>query len=268
MVASSEMSIVAVPGSLLRVAALYDIHGNIPALDAVLAEVVGAGSDQIVIGGDVAAGPFPAETIERLMQLELPARFVMGNADRELIDAFERDTGEDETADPNTRWCAGQLSNRHIDFLRAFEPTVTLEVSGAGRVLFCHGSPRGDEELITSASPAARVEPMLEGVDGIVVCGHTHMQFDRVVSGTRVVNAGSVGMPYERVPGAYWAVVGAKVEHRRTDYDLEAAAAMIRRSGWPPADEFARDNVLTLPAPEEVIPIFESYAERREVKDA
>jgi predicted phosphodiesterase len=257
------------PTKPLRVAALYDIHGNIAALDAVLAEVVAAASDLVVVGGDVAAGPFPSETIERLMQLKLPARFVMGNADRELIDIFRRGPQIDEIADPSTRWCAEQLSDRHVDFLRSFVPTVTLEVAGLDSVLFCHGSPRSDEELITPATPVTRIERMLDGVDAsIVVCGHTHMQFDRMISGTRVVNAGSVGMPYEHAPGSYWAMFADGVEHRHTGYDLDAAAAMIRRSGWPPADEYARDNVLTVPPPEEVIPIFESRAEQRQIEDA
>jgi predicted phosphodiesterase len=271
MAVSSEMSIEVMsdPTNPLRVAALYDIHGNIPALEAVLAEVVAGAADSFVVGGDVAAGPFPPETIERLMQLELPARFVMGNADRELIDSFERGPHADEIADPSTRWCAEQLSERHVDFLRSFEPTVTLEVADLGRVLFCHGSPRSDEELITPATPAPRIERMLDGVDAnVVVCGHTHMQFDRVILGTRVVNAGSVGMPYELAPGSYWALLGDRVEHRHTGYDLQAAAAMIRRSGWPPADEYARDNVLTVPPPEEVIPVFESRAQQREIEDA
>jgi predicted phosphodiesterase len=251
-----------------RVAALYDIHGNLPALQAVLGEVEDAAPALVVIGGDVATGPFPVEATECLMELDLPARFVMGNSDREVIDSFAGSSQGDQSVELATRWCAEMLSERHIDFFRSFENTVSLDVGDLGPVLFCHGSPRSDLELITSATPGALIEPMLEGVDAsTVVCGHTHMQFDRLISGTRVVNAGSVGMPYERAPGAYWAMVGRTIEHRHTPYDLEGAAAMIRLSGWPMADEFLRDNVLTVPTPEEAIAVFEPSSMQRSLRE-
>jgi putative phosphoesterase len=241
----------------MRIAALYDIHGNIHALEAVLAEVQEAEPDLIVVGGDVASGPFPRETVECLMQLPIPARFVMGNADREVIAEFEKGSSDDP--DPyGSRWCSLQLRLHHIQFLQSFVPTVSLELEGVGPILFCHGSPRSDEELITPETSEEKIAPMLEGVDAtVVVCGHTHMQFDREVNGIRVVNAGSVGMPYERATGAYWAMAGRNMELRRTTYDLMAAATAIRKSGWPPANEFADENVLTIPTPEEAIAVFE-----------
>jgi predicted phosphodiesterase len=251
---------VAAQGGSVRIAALYDIHGNIHALDAVLADVMEVDADTIVVGGDVASGPFPSQTIERLMALPVPSRFVMGNADRELIETFD---GPDEPpamngADATTQWCAQQLAGRHTDFLRSFDATVTLEVEGTGSVLFCHGSPRSDEELVTPATPEERIEPMLSGVgEKTVVCGHTHMQFDRHVSGVRLVNAGSVGMPYEKTPGAYWALVGETIQLRCTAYDLDAAAVAIAATDWPMAKEFALENVLTVPSPQEAIAIFE-----------
>jgi predicted phosphodiesterase len=247
----------------VRIAALYDIHGNAHALDAVLADVEGTGIDLILVGGDVASGPFPAEVVERLLNLPRPARFVMGNADRELIAASETEGGGTEPgSDPfGTLWCASQLSPDHIEFMRSFERVVELDVEGIGSTLFCHGSPRSDEELITPATPQERILPMLEGVGAnVVVCGHTHMQFDREVGLIRLINAGSVGMPYEHSTGAYWATFGGTVELRRTPYDLAAAAEAIRASEWPQASEFAEENVLTIPGPEEAIAVFEGSA--------
>ena len=226
----------------LRVAALYDIHGNLPALEAVLAEVEREAPDLIVFGGDVAAiGPFPLETIDLLRSLP-DARFVMGNADREDLPA---------------------LSGDRRSFVAAFEPAVSVEVEGIGPTLFCHGSPRSDEEIVTRATPDEAVAEMVEGMEErVVVIGHTHMQFDRRVGDHRIVNAGSVGMPYEAQPGAYWALLGPDVELRRTDYDLEAAAARMRATGAPEVEDFVRENVLTVPPAEQAIEIFERQAGR------
>ena len=130
--------------------------------------------------------------------------------------------------------------------------------------MFCHGSPRGDEEILTRATPEERLRQALASVtEDVVVCGHTHMQFDRVVAGKRVVNAGSVGMPYEGRPGAYWALLGPDVNLRRTTYDVEAAANLIRSTDFPGADEFASDNVLHPPTADEVTDFFERLADER-----
>ena len=221
---------------------VYDVHGNLPALEAVLADVERVGADLIVFGGDVAAiGPFPLETIDLLRSLP-SARFVMGNADREDLP---------------------ELSGERRAFVAAFEPTVSVEVEGLGPTLFCHGSPRSDEEIVTRATPDEAVAEMVEGVgERVIVLGHTHMQFDRRVGDHRVVNAGSVGMPYEAQPGAYWALLGPDVELRRTDYDLEAAAARMRVTSAPQVEEFVRENVLTVPTAEQAIEIFERQAGR------
>ena len=241
----------------MRVAALYDIHGNVHALEAVLGELAGESPDLIVVGGDVANGPFPVATIDRLKTLEQPTRFVMGNGDRSLL-VSEADDGEPDAWAEATRWCAEQIGDARRALLAGFEPTVELDAGDLGPVLFCHGSPRSDEEIITPASPETRVAPMLEGITApTVVCGHTHMQFDRRVAGKRLVNAGSVGMPYSDVPGAYWALLGEEIELRRTSYDLEEAAAASRATGWPLAEEFAAENVLTVPTAAAATAIFE-----------
>jgi putative phosphoesterase len=229
-----------------RVAALYDIHGNLPALEAVLAEVEEAAPDLVVIGGDVVAGPLPAETLDRLSALGDRIRWVMGNADRMVIEAYDRGGRPADPEDPIDRldaWVARQLTGAQRDRLASFEPVVR-----AGGTLFCHGSPRSDEEIITALSPDERLAPMLEGVpEDVVVCGHTHHQFDRRVGGTRVINAGSVGRPYEDEPAAYWLWLGPDAELRRTDYDIGEAIERLRASGLPEVDELALRESLIEP---------------------
>ena len=225
----------------LRIAVLSDIHGNLPALEAVLNEVGRERPDLIVFGGDVASGPMPAETIELLRTLE-GARFVRGNADRGLIEEFDGKTPS-AMPGPSAGWCASQLNSAQRDFLASFEDR--FEVDG---VLFCHASPRNDTDVFTVETPDERVRKLMSGVTaGMVVCGHTHMQFDRRVDALRIVNPGSVGMPYGE-PGAYWAMLGRHVEMRRTEYDREAAAKIISGKNAEVADKFAAENVLKVPS--------------------
>lgn len=230
----------------MRVAALSDIHGNLPALEAVLAELEHAKPDLIVFGGDVASGPMPAETISLLMTLP-QARFVRGNADRGLIDEFDG-APPSPMPGPFAEWCAKQITREQRDFLASFEPTITVDdVDGIGTVLFCHATPRNDVDVFTVETPDERMRHHLEGAKAaMVVCGHTHMPMDRMVDRIRVVNAGSVGMPYG-APGAHWAMLGPDLDLRRTDYDREAAARRIRAKDWPNAEEFATRNVLSVP---------------------
>ena len=238
----------------MSVAVLADIHGNLPALEAVLADVALTDADLLMICGDVASGPLPVETLEVLRALPR-ARFVRGNADRGLVNSFD---GEKlpRLPGPAFDWCASQLAREHRDFLASFSEPVLVEVGGVGRVLFCHGSPRSDEEMMTAETPDARLREFLAGVEAdVVVCGHTHMPFDRVVDGVRIINPGSVGMPYGG-PGAFWALLGPDVEFRRTDYDREAAAEKIRRSSWPGAEEFALKNVVSVPSAEDAMAYF------------
>jgi putative phosphoesterase len=189
----------------VRVAALYDIHGNLAALDAVLADV---DADVIVVGGDTVLGPSPGETLERLRALDGDVRFIRGNADREVYD------DKPGFAPPEAlEHVRSRLTTEQVDFLRTLPLTVSI-----GRVLFCHATPRSDEEILTKISAEERWREALAAVDAdVVVCGHTHVQFDRQIDDIRLVNAGSVGMPYEHEPGAYWAFLdGADVELRHT----------------------------------------------------
>jgi putative phosphoesterase len=221
----------------MRVAALYDIHGNLPALDAVLAEVPDDAT--IVIGGDVFSGPMPSETLTRVRDLGARAGFVRGNADRDLGPYEERWRARYE-------WLMAQLTTEEHALAEAWPLTLTLEVDGLGRTLFCHGSPRSDMEAITAVTSDDRLREILSEVpQRTVVCGHTHHHFEHRIDGVRVINAGSVGMPYEGRPGAYWALLGPDVEFRRTEYDLDAAAEAIRATSYPDPEE--KIELLTRP---------------------
>ena len=199
---------------LRRVAAFYDIHGNLAALEAVLAEIEG---DAIVVGGDIVGGERPREVLDRLRSLE-HVHWVRGNVERELVDPGPpRDAGPP----PGTmEELKARLTSEDVEFLFALPERVSLDVEGLGPVLFCHATPRNDYEIFTILSPDQKVLEKLEGTsERVIVCGHTHVQADRGVGEYRVVNAGSVGMPYENQAGAYWALLGPDVELRRTEYE-------------------------------------------------
>jgi predicted phosphodiesterase len=224
----------------MRIAAVYDIHGNLPALTAALADIDALGVDAIVAGGDVASGPMPAECLDVLR--ERHARFIRGNADRVL------DVGGADESEPwvrARRWVAGRLGAERLEFLASLPLDLTLDVDGLGAVRFCHGAPGSDELVITRLTAGPRLAEMLAGVEErVVVCGHTHVQFDRTVDGFRIVNAGSVGRPYEAEPAAYWALLDGDVGLRRTDYDVAGAVRAMLASGYP----LAADAVSTLSA--------------------
>jgi putative phosphoesterase len=248
----------------MTVAALYDVHGNLPALDAVLADPAFARADLVVIGGDVAAGPMPAEVLDRLAELEPPVRWVCGNADREVVASFDRgDTDPsvyppEDSAGRADAFTAGRITRAHRDLLEGFEDVV--RVDGA---LFCHGSPRSDDEIITMVTPAERLEPMLEGVDeALVVCGHTHHQFELRAGGRRVVNAGSVGMPYQGEAGAFWLLLeDGEPELRRTDVDIDAMAAALRASGYLDVEDLIKESFVEPVEAAYVARLFEDRAQ-------
>ena len=205
----------------MSIATLYDVHGNLRALEAVLREIPDDAT--IVVGGDVVVGgPQPAETLERLRSLGDRVRWVRGNVDRELM------PGEPGLAPPGildeTR---AALTDEQIAFLYGLPPTVQI-----GRTLYCHTTPRNDLDIFTERTPEERIAPLFAHVDAdVIVCGHTHMQFERTIAGKRVINSGSVGSPYEDEPGAYWTL---DLEHRRTEYDN------------PPVAQLGRDEAIEL----------------------
>jgi len=200
----------------MRVAALYDIHGNLPALEAVLEEV--DADTTIVVGGDVVGGPFGGETLEALRALGGRAVWLRGNTERELVEQPPpREGGPPPGEIERMR---ADLTDEQVEFVYGLPERVELDVDGLGRVLFCHAVPQNDLDIVTPLTPDERLASIVAGLEtDAVVAGHTHMQEDRRVAGVRWVNAGSVGMPYEDAAGAYWALLGPDVELRRTDYD-------------------------------------------------
>ena len=242
----------------MRVAALYDIHGNLPALEAVLREVRQTNVDYIVVGGDVVSGPMPRETLACLLDLDVPVQFIQGNGEVEVLAQMAGvDTGNvPEQFRQVVRWIAQQLYPEHEQLLAGWPKTLSVRIGGLGEVLFCHATPRSDTEVFTRLTPEERLLPRFEGLNvPLVVCGHTHMQFDRTIGGIRVVNAGSVGMPYG-APGAYWLLLGPDVELRHTSYDLTRAAERIRDTNYPMAQDFAAHNVLQPPSEGEALEVF------------
>ena len=249
----------------MKVAALYDIHGNLPALDAVLKELENVRPDLIVVGGDIVSGPMPKRVLERLSQLSTPMRALRGNADREVVMAFDDlplALKVPEEVREDTRWVAQQVERSQRDFLAHLPEQITLHIEGLGDTLFCHATPRSDEEIFTPITPQERLNVIFTGIQQqIIVCGHTHMQFERRVGRRRILNAGSVGMPYADSPGAYWLLLGPEgSEFRKTLYEVKTAAQQVRASGYPHAQDFAEENVLTVPTAAEATEVFEQMA--------
>src|SRR5205823_4443179 len=161
-----------------------------------------------------------------------------------------------EQAREVVRWVAQQLHPEQERWLASWPKTLRIEIGGLGEVLFCHATPRSDTEIFTRLTPDDRLLPVFEGLDvPLVVCGHTHMQFDRRVGKIRVVNAGSVGMPFGE-PGAYWLLLGPDVQLRHTPYDLTYAAERIRATSYPQAHDFAARSVLRPPSEREILETF------------
>lgn len=240
------------------VAVLSDVHGVLPVLDAVLAEPDVATADRVVVTGDHAAGPQPLEVLDRLRALGDRALLVRGNADRELV-ALARG-GTTDVPDPVAPWAAARLRPDDVALLAALPHPVELTVRGFGRVVFCHATPRDDEEVVLVDSSLERWAEVLGGLDAgvsTVVLGHTHMPFVRLVDRRLCVNPGSVGMPYGGV-GAYWALLGPDVVLRRTRYDVDAAGELLRHAAAdsPGIDEFVAENVRTVPSDAEALAVF------------
>jgi predicted phosphodiesterase len=222
------------------VAVLSDIHGVMPALDAVLGEPDLRRADRIVLTGDIAAGPQPVQVLDRLLSLGYRVVWVRGNADRELA-ALAR--GEvDDVGDPIASWAARQLGAGHVGWLAGLPLSVTLTVDGFEEVMFCHATPFDDAQVVVVDSRLERWTEVLADVPpevATVVCGHTHMPFTRLAKTRQIINPGSIGMPYER-QGAHWAILsGGTVQMRRTVYDPVAACAEVNEnSSYPDVAEW------------------------------
>jgi predicted phosphodiesterase len=247
------------PRQAARVAVLADIHGNLPALDAVLADVDAAGADTIVLLGDIALGPMPAQTLARLNALGDRAVWVHGNCEREMITVFDGGTLPGPNG-PAAEGAAALIGTEHRDRLDGLPLTVAIDIAGLGPTLFCHASPRRDDEMLLVDSPPQRWAAALREVaESTVVLGHTHMHFDRLAGGHRVINAGSVGMPYGE-PGAAWALLGPDVTLRTTHYDTADAARHIGGSKYPDAPGWAAEYVLQHHSDTEALTAFTQIA--------
>ena len=240
----------------MTVAVLSDIHGVLPVLDAVLAEPAVATADLVVVCGDHASGPQPVPVLDRLAGLGERVVLVRGNADRELVAV----AGGAPSAHPETAWAATQLAPRHLELLAGLPHPVTMPVAGFGDVVFCHGTPRDDDEVVLVDTRMARwAEAFVDLPDEVrtVVCGHTHMPFVRLVDRRLVVNPGSIGMPYGSV-GGHWALLDqGTVSLHRTEIDVDAVCAeVVRDSAYPDAAAWADEYVRSTSSDADAIAAF------------
>lgn len=231
----------------MRVAIFADIHGNLPALEAVLAEIDHEQPDHVICLGDVAAfGPQPREVVALLRERDYPT--AMGNADEWLLHP-QPTQAQDEGGrkiEAIDRWAADQLAPADLDYLRTFQPTLTLDLGGATLLAF-HGSPRSNTEIIVATTPDDELATMFKGFNATVMCGgHTHAQLVRRYATTLILNPGSVGLPYEQVsdrtvrnpPWAEYALVTWKdgrlsIDLRRVRYDVAPVVQAALASGMP-----------------------------------
>ena len=247
----------AVSRTLRSVAVLSDVHGVLPALDAVLAEPVVQTADRLVVTGDLAAGPMPVQTLDRLVGLGDREVLIRGNADRELVSLARGEV--DDVGDPIAPWAAAQLRADQLDLLATLPYPVTLSVEGFGQVMFCHAVPDDDEQVVLVDTRLPRWAEVLAGLPDDVttlVCGHTHMPFVRLAHRRLIVNPGSVGMPYGRA-GAHWALLAdGAVTVRRTMFDVAAARAEIVAAGSPLAPAWVEEYLDEIASDAEAIEVF------------
>ncbi|MGH3083984.1 MAG: metallophosphoesterase family protein [Gaiellaceae bacterium] len=243
---------------MARVAVIGDVHGNTVAFAAILGEIRVDPPDLVVVNGDLSWGQEPEATLA--MADGLPnALFVRGNAESALM----RLTADPSLANETERWMLHEHTAARVEQIQRFAGAVCAEVEGVGRVFVCHGSPRGDQELVTPETPDERMRALLAGTQlDVLVTAHVHLQFERGVLGVTSMNAGSIGLQYGDTPAAYWAEIGPEIRLRRTAYDIEEAARRVRSSGIPTADRIVQ-TLREPPSAEEVI----EHAERLVASD-
>jgi len=246
----------------MRVAVLADIHGNLPALRAVLSELDAESVDALVIAGDVVGGPYPLEVLERLAARPERQLWISGNSEREAVAAWDGEPVADDEAGRAAAWSAERLDREWRDRLDSWPIVAEL-----GGVLYCHGSPSRDDEVLTRATPDDVLAEVLSGVgEAVVVGAHTHQQFIRPVAGGPIcINAGSVGVPYEGRPGAFWLIMDRlEPQLRETTYDIAEGRAELRASGFPGVEEFIAEALIRPVDAGWVASYFEFGAGRRE----
>ena len=235
----------------MRLALLSDIHGNLTALEAVLAELTHEAVDEILCLGDVAIfGPQPQATLARVRELGCPV--VMGNTDAWALAPQPHPFRNEETPKFNAieLWSAEQLDEAARSLIRSFQPTLTVALSDEVSLLAYHGSPRSFHEAIVATTPEEHLAEFFAGtVASILVGGHTHEQFSRRWQGRIVINPGSVGLPYERLADGRtrnpawaeyallaWEQGRLHIELRRTPVDVQRIEQAVRQSGMPYAE--------------------------------
>jgi predicted phosphodiesterase len=218
--------------SFARVAVLSDVHGNLPALVAVLREVSQSDVEALFFLGDHTWGPQPAEVLAQAMTVPLPTFFVRGNAERALI---EYEAGHREPENDIDRWMIANHDSDVMQTLAAFPYAINVSVGALGAIKMCHGSPRSDIELLTPRTSINRLHAAVGGIsESTVAHGHTHLQYERRIKGLVIAAPGSVGLPYGVTqPGARWAILGNEVELRTTRYDFAASISAARNLSYP-----------------------------------
>ena len=236
-----------------------NVHGNAVAFAAVLDEIRRDPPALVVVNGDLSWGHEPEATLA--LADELPdALFVRGNAESALLRLSQNPS--DERTDTET-WMLRQHDGGRIEAIARYAGAVTVVVEGLGRVFVCHGSPRGDQEIVTQQTPERRMRALLDAIDlDVLVTAHVHLQFSRPVLGITSMNAGSVGLQYGDTPAAYWAELGPEIRLRRTPYDIDEAVRRLKASGMPTAQRLV-SMLQEPPGVEEVI----DHAERLGVSD-
>ncbi|MBW4035538.1 MAG: metallophosphoesterase family protein [Proteobacteria bacterium] len=248
----------------MKIAVLADIHGVLPALDAVLADPAIRTADRIIALGDIAAGPQPNEVMHRLLALGDRVEWLIGNADRELIEY--RRGRRTEMPDDIAEFAAQTITDQNIALLETLPLTLHLTIEGLGPTLFCHATPRADDDIILVDSPYPRWDEVFAAIAPeikTIVCGHTHMPFARLVRGRMVINPGSVGMPYGR-PLPHWAVLGPAITFIRSPMDLdEACLSVCETSTFPEIADWADYFIRAKASDEDVINLFGQSINRK-----
>ena len=253
----------------MKIAAIYDIHANPIALKAVLTDIETNNIDLIIVGGDVVSGPMPKETLDLLQNVKSPIRYILGNAETEVLRYLngEKINGLSERANQEARWVSKQLSDENIELINSWSKFVEIHSKELGTILFCHGTPRSDVEVFTKVTPNKKLRQLFENVDAsVVVCGHTHIQFDRKIKNIRIVNAGSVGMPFGKT-GADWLLIDNSINFKHSDYDLEEAAKLIQKSNYPYAETFVLNNVLKSPSESDALEMLTKLEQSQNIKE-
>ena len=253
----------------MSIAAIYDIHGNLPALQAVLQAIRQMGVDEIVVGGDVVPGPLSQECLQCLVQTsnQIPVSYIRGNGERAVCDVLQdAPVSAPDCQIPAITWVANQLTAIQVSSIQRWPLTldrvISMDDENEVVVTFCHATPRDDNEIFTVNTPASRLRPVFEPCSGaLVICGHTHMQFDRVVGEKRILNAGSVGMPFDQA-GAAWLLIDARGQPlwQRTVYDVQAAADQMLQSDYPGIEDFVKQYVLGTPDAKSMLDLFDSVS--------